>query len=191
MPSPTYVTFSAGTSGSWRIDRIAAGTGESLPMADRLAVHENSRSQMPTNVRWILRGVTSNMRYTNHLENESLAAIQQRLGRPEATRAALIPIRKTEDWWNLAQDERRAIFEEHSRHIGIGLEYLPAISRRLHHSRELLEPFDFLTWFEYSPEHSEHFERLVHRLRHTEEWRYVEREVDIRLSRVDETGLLT
>src|SRR6516225_6100702 len=68
MPSPTYVTFSAGTSGSWRIDRIAAVTGESLPMADRLAVHENSRGQTPTNVRWVLRGVTSNVRYTNHVE---------------------------------------------------------------------------------------------------------------------------
>jgi len=84
----------------------------------------------------------------------------------------------------LAQDERRAIFEEQSRHIGVGLEYLPAVARRLHHSRELGEPFDFLTWFEYAPEHSESFEELVRRLRDTEEWRYVDREVDIRLTRV-------
>ena len=56
---------------------------------------------------------------------------------------------------------------------------------RLHHSRELAKPFDFLTWFEYAPEHAEQFERLVDRLRSSEEWRYVEREVDIRLSRDD------
>ena len=75
---------------------------------------------------------------------------QEMLLRPQATRAALIPIRKTAAWWDLAQDERRAIFEEQSRHIGIGMEYLPAVARRLHHSRELGEPFDFLTWFEYA-----------------------------------------
>jgi hypothetical protein len=61
---------------------------------------------------------------------------------------------------------------------------LPAVARRLHHSRELGEPFDFLTWFEYAPEHARSFEELVRRLRETEEWRYVDREIDIRLSRV-------
>ena len=60
------------------------------------------------------------------------------------------------------------------------LKYLPAVARRLHHSRELGEPFDFLTWFEYAPEHADAFEEMVRRLRSTAEWRYVEREVDIR-----------
>ena len=91
---------------------------------------------------------------------------------------------KSEAWWALAQDERRAIFEESSRHIAIGLEYLPAVARRLHHSRELGEPFDFLTWFEYAPHDTDAFEELVRRLRATEEWRYVEREVDVRLQHV-------
>jgi hypothetical protein len=63
------------------------------------------------------------------------------------------------------------------------MEYLPAVARRLHHSRELGEPFDFLTWFEYAPEYAAAFEDLVRRLRSTAEWRYVEREADIRLSR--------
>jgi chlorite dismutase len=83
-----------------------------------------------------------------------LAAKQQGLDRPQATLAALIPIRKSEAWWELAQDERRRVFEESSHHIEIGMKYLPAIARRLHHSRELGEPFDFLTWFEYAPEHA-------------------------------------
>jgi hypothetical protein len=54
----------------------------------------------------------------------------------------------------------------------------------LHHSRELGEAFDFLTWFEYAPEHSEAFEELVRRLRATQEWHYVDREVDVRLTRI-------
>ena len=61
--------------------------------------------------------------------------------------------------------------------------WFPAVARRLHHSRELGEPSDFLTWFAYAPESSKAFEELVCRLRDTEEWRYVNREVDIRLSR--------
>jgi chlorite dismutase len=69
------------------------------------------------------------------------ARVQQDLSRPQATLAALIPIRKTDAWWTLAQDERRLIFEEQSRHIAIGLEYLPGVARRLHHCRELGEPF--------------------------------------------------
>ncbi|WP_020177236.1 chlorite dismutase family protein [Methyloferula stellata] len=152
-------------------------------MAERLTVLEGPEVLAAQKCDWNLRGVTSNTRYTNRAETDALTASQEGLLRPQATRAALIPIRKTEAWWALAQDERRAIFEEDSRHIGIGLDYLPAIARRLHHSRELGEPFDFLTWFEYAPEHSERFEELVRRLRGTKEWRYVDREVDIRLSR--------
>src|SRR5207245_640992 len=81
----------------------------------------------------------------------------------------------------MAQDERRAIFEEDSHHIAIGLEYLPAIARRLYHCRDLGEPFDFLTWFEYAPADAAPFDQLVARLHKTREWDYVEREIDIRL----------
>jgi hypothetical protein len=83
----------------------------------------------------------------------------------------------------LPQDERRAIFEEQSHHIQTGLHYLPAVARRLHHSHDLGEPFDFLTWFEYAPQDAEAFEELTRTLRATEEWAYVEREFDIRLTR--------
>jgi chlorite dismutase len=127
--------------------------------------------------------VTSNERYVSRSEHDALAAQQEPLGREGSTRAALIPITKSEAWWELAQDERRQIFEERSHHIATGLGYLPAIARRLHHGRDLGEPFDFLTWFEFGPEHADAFEELVGRLRETEEWAYVEREIDIRLFR--------
>jgi chlorite dismutase len=183
MPLPLHVSFVGGSSGTWHIDRIAAVVGENLRPAERLAVFEGAEAQRAAAGSWVLRGTTSNARYTNRSEAEALGARQEALLRPQATRAALIPIRKTAAWWDLAQDERRAIFEEQSRHIAIGMEYLPAVARRLHHSRELGEPFDFLTWFEYAPEHADAFEDMVRRLRSTAEWRYVKREVDIRLSR--------
>jgi len=181
MTPPLLVAFVAGISGTWRIDRIDTVIGSALPRAERLAVLEGGGE--PPEGTWILRGVTSNVRYTERQELDALASRQETLGRPYATRAALIPIRKTDAWWALGQDERRAIFEARSRHIGVGLEYLPAIARRLHHCRDLGEPFDFLTWFEYAPEHVGAFEELVQRLRKTEEWRYVDREIDIRLTR--------
>lgn len=183
MPNPLFVSFVAGNSGLWKIESITAVTGEGLQPAERLEVHESLKQETSIPGEWILRGVTSNIRYTNGKEREELVARQEGLSRTKATLAALIPIRKTEEWWNMDQEERRQIFEEQSHHIAIGLEYLPAIARRLHHSRDLGEPFDFLTWFEYAPEQSDAFEELVIRLRKTKEWQYVDREIDIRLSR--------
>ena len=127
--------------------------------------------------------MVSHERYATRSEHDALAAVQEPLGRPAATRAALIPIQKSERWWSLPQDERRRIFEERSHHLTIGLGQLPAVARRLYHSRDLGEPFDFLTWFEFAPESEASFNELLRRLRATEEWRYVDREIEIRLSR--------
>jgi chlorite dismutase len=175
------VAFVGGATGPWRVNRLEAVTGEALPVVERLAVLEGGRMPPPDAV-WVLQGVTSNERYVTRAEQIALAERQARLGRPEATSAALIPVRKNEQWWDLPQDERRAIFEERSRHLSIGLEFLPAIARRLHHGRDLGQEFDFLTWFEYAPNNATSFEELVTRLRETEEWSYVERELDIRLT---------
>jgi chlorite dismutase len=180
---PLLVSFVASTMGSWRFDRINPVVGETLPFAERLEIVESPSVSSLPEPSWVLRGITSNVRYTNRSEVDALSGRQEPLDRPQATRAALIPIRKTAAWWDLAQDERRRIFEEESQHIAIGLQYLPAVARRLHHSRELGEPFDFLTWFEYAPEYSDAFEQLVVRLRNTKEWKYVDREIDIRLIR--------
>jgi hypothetical protein len=137
---------------------------------------------------WVLRGITSNERYAVREEERSLLVAQQQgLGRPEATCAALIPIRMSGAWWALTQNERQHVFEDQSRHAEIGLQHFPALARRLHHCRDLSEsePFDFLTWFEYAPAQEAVFNKLVAGLRATAEWKYVEREVDIRLTRKD------
>jgi chlorite dismutase len=157
--------------------------GEGLPLTVGLEAlpgfHEASQGG------WALRGATSNERYLTKDEKGQLVARQEGIGRPSSTLAALIPIKKSEEWWTLAQNERREIFEERSHHIHLGLGVLPGVARRLHHCRDLgfQEPFDFLTWFEYAPEDSSAFEDLVSALRETLEWTYVVREVDIRLSR--------
>jgi hypothetical protein len=156
--------------------------GDELAPVDYVDVVDNIPASKPSEG-WLLRGVVSNLRYTEREELKQLQAIQPALQRPEATCAVLIPIRKTAAWWALPQDERRAIFEQHSMHTQIGLEYLPAIARKLHHGRDLGEPFDFLTWFEFAPHHKPLFDDLLRRLRASLEWSYVDREVEVRLLR--------
>lgn len=177
------MTFAGGGAGSWRVERLDAVTGPSLPDVSRLQVIEGTSLEPMPDSAWILRGFTSNARYVTRAEQAKLEAKQEGLGRDGSTMAALIPIRKSEQWWALPVDERRRVLEESSNHVAIGLEYLPGIARRLHHSRDLGERFDFLTWFEYAPEDADAFEVLVQRLRATEEWFYVENEIDIRLTR--------
>src|SRR5262249_18716251 len=183
MPS-LPVAFAGGELGSWAVERLDTVTGVPLEPVSRLEMIEGggAASVLDGSSAWVLRGVTSNERYVSRNEHEALVAKQEALGREASTRAALIPITKSEAWWELPQDERRGIFEESSHHIAIGLKYLPGVARRLHHCRDLGEPFDFLTWFEFAPGQADAFEDLVDRLRETEEWTYVEREIDIRLS---------
>jgi chlorite dismutase len=179
-----FTTFTAGSAGNWQVMSVTSVAGDGLTTASHLAVAP-SASLAPgvSDAGWRLTGVASHVRYVERAEKTALVAVQAGLGRPEATRAALIPIRKSPAWWDLTQEERRRIFEDKSRHIADSMKYLPAIARQLYHCRDLGEPFDFLTWFEFAPGHAQAFEDLVGMLRATEEWTYVEREVDVRLKR--------
>ena len=178
-------TFIGGATGPWQVVKMDTVVGPPLEKVARLAISEGNLAALPSEGRWLLHGVMSNERYVTRKEKETLVARQPGLGRPEAACAALIPISKSASWWNLMQDERRRIFETRSHHIKTGIKYLPAVARRLYHCRDLGEPFDFLTWFEYAPADAAAFEQLVAALRKSEEWRYVEREIDIRLVRDD------
>lgn len=178
--SPRLYSFAGGDAGDWAVTRMDTIVGAPLAPAARLAF---APGEPAAGAVWSLRGFTSNARYVTRVERAVLTASHAPLARAEARCAALIPIRKSPAWWALAQDERRTIMEDASRHIAIGLEYLPAIARQLHHCRDLGEPFDFLTWFEFAPEHEARFDELVTRLRASAEWAYVDREVDVRLER--------
>ncbi|HXK18467.1 MAG TPA: chlorite dismutase family protein [Polyangiaceae bacterium] len=174
-------TFVAGSVGAWRIDSMTPISGANLGEAARLEVRPGIVSA--PEAAWTLRATSGHVRYVERPEKTALDPLSPALGRPEAICGALIPIRKSDAWWALPQDERRAIFEARSRHIQDCLAYLPRIARRLYHARELGEPFDFVTWFEFAPEHAAAFDELLALLRSREEWQFVEREVELRLSR--------
>jgi hypothetical protein len=66
MPLPLHVAFVAGSSGMWRIERITAVNGDTLPPAQWLAVLEGLKafSVPAAAASWALHGTTSNARYT-------------------------------------------------------------------------------------------------------------------------------
>lgn len=179
-----FYSFVGGSQGQWQVTAVRAVKGAALASVEKVAMINLPPSQIKETGTWVLQGFTSNIRYAQRSEINQLKAIQEGLNRPASMCAALIPIKKTDAWWLLSQDERRAIFEEQSHHTDIGLKYLPAIARQLHHCRDLGEPFDFVTWFEFSPDQSSAFDKLLEQLRATKEWEFVEREVEIRLQRI-------
>lgn len=175
------VVFSGGTHGNWTVTRQTGIKGDDLAPVKHIL-----RGTTPDrDASWVLSGVTSNLRYTSAAEKKVLDATPSVLGKPGATRAALIPITKSAAWWAMAQDERRAVLEDKSQHIAIGIDYLSAVARQLVHCRDQVgAKFDFLTWFEFAPADERRFDELLAKLRATPEWGFVEREVELRLERV-------
>ena len=194
MPPPLLVCFTAGSGseGAWAVESVSAVKGDSLPFAECLTLLEGPAAAAAESdgAVWSLKGVVSSLKYATREELTAMSAKgQPPLSRPTADRAALIPIRKTPSWWALAQDERRAIMTAGGHITPMGTAALPAVARRLHHCRELgtpeEQPFDFLTWFEYSAADEPVFDELLARLRATPEWvEYVDREVEVRLKRL-------
>lgn len=182
--NPRMWFFTGGSTGQFAISKMSAVRGEPLPPASYLSVGQQSCAEK--DVVFTLRGTVSNERYTSREEKTELLRRQVAMGREEARQGAFIAIKKSEAWWTLTQDERRAVFEDRSSHIKLGLGALPQVARRLHHCRDLdcEEPFDFLTWFDFKASDVGVFDELLGALRTTEEWKYIEREVELRVERV-------
>jgi chlorite dismutase len=176
-------SFIGGQQGQWNVREIREISGPGLAAVARIEIVNEAVLELPPGSAWILQSFASNIRYAKRQELTLLRAIQPPLNRDDAACAVLIPIKKSAQWWEMAQDERRAIFEEASHHTAVGLEYLPGVARQLLHCRDLGEPFDFLTWFEFAPEYAQAFEELLARMRASQEWDYVEREVEVHLER--------
>lgn len=176
VPEPLLVAFVAGFEGLWLIEGMTAPVGEPLAPAARLSVLEGTEAEAlrsghadrAANVRWVLRGVVAG-------QGEDARADQLPLGRAEARCAVLVAVRMSPAWWGRAEEDRRA--------LSANIEHGPAISRRILRSRDRDEPFDVLTWFEFAPEVQSEANEVMARLRDSEEWSYVEREVDIRVIR--------
>jgi hypothetical protein len=184
IPSPRLISFIGGHSGEWLITSQTALRGDPIENVSRVAVFSGVPGSAP-GARWLFQGVATHDRYTSRSEKTALLALQAPIGRPQATRAGLTMLRKNARWWGLAQDERRAILEEQSHHIAIGLRYLPKIARSLLHCRDFITaaPFDFLGFLDFEPDDESAYDEMLGLLRATPEWTFMEREIDIRMTR--------
>lgn len=154
--------------------------GQPLESAPFFEIRNEYLMRVPVDFCWLLRGVTSKHRFAGVSGQPCEMLPQPQLGRPCATCAAFIPVKKRQSWWELSEAEKREIQDcEPVKTV----KRLHGIANQLHHSRDMGEPFDFLAWFEYTPEESDAFEEMMASLRASEEWRYVEREVDVRLTK--------
>jgi hypothetical protein len=183
--NPRATTFIGGRTGSMSVTSQETLSGEPVARVEAVEMVSGIAVEMPADAKWSFHGVTSNDRYTTRAEKTELVGKQVPVGRPEASRAALILLRKRAEWWALAQDERRAVLEEDSHHIAIGMRYLPAVSRHLLHCRDLggAAAFDFIGFLDFAPESETAFDAMLVQLRATREWSYMEREIEIRLNK--------
>jgi len=181
--SDNFFSYIGGSTGSWRITSVQTLSGPALRSATHVEIAHRAVHRPPAGASWILSGVVKNTRFVTREERPVDPLRHHGTNNREATCAALIPIRKSAAWWNLAHEEREGILEEQSRHFLSGLRIFPAIAKRLLYGRDLGEPFDVVTWLEYAPCDEVVFNELAAALRISEERKFVEREIDIRLVR--------
>ncbi len=181
MSSPSY-SFIAGDRGSWEVVSMRTTIGASLESAPFLDVRNEYVMKLPVDFRWLLRGVSSKSKGLRPSDGEVMIPRPQ-LGRKGACCAAFMPVKRSRDWWSLTDGERREICGR-SRDADLRGNPTGMVASRFHHSRELGEPFDFLMWFEYSPGDAALIDEVIASIRESEEWRYVEREADVRLVRM-------
>ncbi len=138
-------------------------------------------------------GVAQHSHYTSNQHRELLDGISlPEVAASENTIAVLIPIRKSEEWWSLPQDQRQAYFEKTESwegHTAIGLKFADRIFRRLYHSRYLgmQLDYDFLTYFEFEEKYQRDFRALLSQLRDTRlnpEWKFVDKEFEVWMTKI-------
>ncbi len=166
--------------------RVVSGEGsDDILRARTLARIESEARIAPA--RGNLGGLTGHVLYTDEEPRRTLGAASASESGPSAV---LIPIRKSAQWWAMAQDERSRCFHgkgETKGHYAIGLDYAPKIFRRLYHARYLPgAEWDFLTYFEFPSESADIFRKLLGELRDPQlnpEWAFVERELEVWLTK--------
>ena len=177
------VHYIGGNSGTWRITNAVTHSGEALKPATHVEIVNGRLTRLPAKSAWALRAVVSTTRYITREEPRHSESLRSAWQNTDSSSAALLLGRKSAAWRSLDQVQRREMLEARSKQIATRLRFLPAIARRLCFRRDLGDPFDFVVWFEFCARDTAVFDDLVAAMRSSEEWLYVEREIDIRLTR--------
>jgi hypothetical protein len=178
-PTEAFYHYVGGTVGTWEVTQFTTRQGEPLAPVPRIDIINGQLGRPAISTSWILSGLVRNTRYVSREE----FPLPGRVGSREPTCAALIPIRRSMEWWQLGHQVRREIQQTPSVFGARGLLTLSAMIHRWQHRRDLSEQFDGVTWFEYEARDSAAFDDLLADWRASEEWKFVDRECDIRLVR--------
>lgn len=208
-PSQTWVHFLAGTDKTlkpltmsqngrlslYRVRKVVPIRGEAPNLKQGWSVVRiETSSSLPSNKSSggssviEFYGVTQHLHYTSDAQRKELDRHSvTELEPSDQTMGVLIPIRKSEEWWKLSQDQRQSYFQKtdaHEGHTAVGLKYVDRIFRKLYHSRYLnaVLSYDFLTYFEFKDVYENDFRTLLSELRdtnHNPEWTFVDREFEI------------
>jgi len=180
-PTDTLFHYIGGTSGAWRVTSIVTHSGIALPYATHVEIANGDLGRTPAGTAWVLHGVARNTRFVTREEpRRSSGDVPQPHFFGEAC-AALILVQKSPAWWNLALCDQREILESPSEKARRRINILPSIMRLMQQRNEVREPFDFVTWFEYTKQDASIFDDLAGAMRSSEEWKYVDREIVIKL----------
>ena len=142
-----------------------------------------------------LADCTQHLHFTSDAQLTRLLAISAKeIPATEQPVTVLIPIRKSDAWWNLGHDARAELMNGSTTlrgHTAIGEDFAPQIFRQLILSRYLdssRRPYDFLTYFEFPEASRDAFTTLLSRLRDetlNPEWAYVDMEQEIWMRKVE------
>jgi len=165
--------------------RVEAVAGAETPEAGWLMTRIQSESRVETVLPLVYQGGTQDLRYTSPAQKASLAHAHGEFS--GGATAVIIPIRKSEEWWALPEERRRAHFRDGAGHTHTGAPYVDRVYRKLFHSRGMGLPYDFVTYFEFAREDADYFRELLAGLRDPQrnpEWRYVEWECEFWLTKL-------
>lgn len=173
----TCYNYVGGNAGAWEVTEFKTHRGQPLAAVSHLEIINGPLDHAPSGATWVFTGCVQNTRYVSREELLPPGSRRTFNAPPPKTCAALIPLRRSNEWWQLGDAVRREIQQSQLS----GLRYLSAMVRRWRHRLDLSDQFDCVTWFEYELQDATAFEDLLADWRASEEWKYIDRECEIRL----------
>lgn len=114
----------------------------------------------------VMHGLTKKPNYVPGFSDQMKTELKTPSEEGEKPYAIVIPIRKSAEWWELDQEKRTAMMQEHT---AVTLPFIKTVKRKLYHSSGL-DDVDFIAYFETST--LEDFHSLVLSLEKVKEFNY-------------------
>lgn len=179
-PAEPFYNYVGGASGAWEVTALSTRRGEPLAPVTHVDITHGDVDPVPAGIVWVMSGLVRSTRYVTREEFTRTDTQRPGVDAVGQPCAALIAIRRSPDWWQLGSGARREIQQAQLRRTR-ELGFLSTFFRRWQRRVDLSEQFDCVLWFEYEPRDVAAFDELLAEWRASEDWKYLDRECDIRL----------